>query len=520
MRRERLFRILGLLDQELIEEAQGASSPAAVQRPWLRALAAAACVTLLLVGGAAWLITGGFQGYGSAPPTTPAESGSGYTGHEDAGSGFMSYAGPVFPLTALDAADSLSAERALSLDFSPGTLESGAEEVWGASVRDVYKLTNTTDADVTTTLLYPFAGSFGDFGSVKASLSIDGVPAAATLLAGGYAGGFSGILTENGENDGTFNLREPGIWEDYRTLLADGSYLQTALSPEIDLEEPVVVYEFLNSTGNSEEHPAATQSIQFTADSSKTSILTYGINGRSWDEETGSQRCSYFVPGVQRDFDRHLLVVRGEDLGSYTLQGYEDGGCKDGEELDTVSCDVVRTETTLGSVFRDLVKTHSDWFWDGNVNGTADGFSLEVYQQAAALLFLQYGSGSDAPMDRYADGRLDDILQEAMYQDRVFYLAVEVTIPAGGAVEAAASFRKAPSFDFECADTARTGIQGYDLVTGLGSDLSFSVQTVSVSHAENIEIVDQNLGLDPESGVTTVLLDPAQEHYYLEIREK
>lgn len=515
MRRERLFRILGLLDQDLIEEAESASSPAAVQRrrPWKSVLAAAACVTVLCLGGLAWLITGGFRGYGSAAPADTA--GGGYTG-VDNGTVFMSYAGPVFPLTALENTDSLTAERALAWDFTKNN--EGA--VWGADIRDVYALTNATDADRTVTLLYPFAGSFQDLNAIDASFTVDGVEVETELLAGAYAGGFSGIWQEDGLDDSTYNLRTPERWEDYQTLLADGSYLQNVLSPEIDLSQPVTVYEFLNSTGVSDEYPAATQSIAFHIDASQTQILTYGINGQEWDDGTGYRRYSFFVPdGQRRDWDRHLLVVIGADIGDYTLQGYEDGGCDAGEELDAVSSDLVRTETTLGVILNELAEAHWDWHWDGNADNPA-AFSLELYRQSAAALFLQYGLGSDHPVDRYADDRLDDILDKAMYQKRVFWLSAEVTIPAGETLEAAASLWKAPSFDYACTGSDHSDLQGYDLVTTLGSNLIFTAQTFSIEHAENIEIAGQNLGLDPEQGVTTVPLDLSCEHYYLEIRPR
>ena len=309
MKRERLFRILGLLDQDLIEEAEGAS-PAAVQRrrPWRSVLAAAACVALLCLGGLAWLVTGGFRGYGSAAPADTAGGGS--AGVSD-GSIFMSYAGPVFPLAVLDA-DFLTAERNLTWDFD----KNDEESVWGADVRDIYAVTNTSDADRTVTLFYPFAGSFQDLNVIDASLTIDGEPAETELLAVSYAGSFSGIWQEGSLDDSTYNLRTPECWEDYKALLADGSYLENALSPEMDLDQPVTVYEFLNSTGVSDEHPAATQSIQFNIDTAQTQILTYGINGREWNDETGFQRYSFFVPdGQRRDWDRHLLVVIGADIG-------------------------------------------------------------------------------------------------------------------------------------------------------------------------------------------------------------
>ena len=67
MKGERLFRILGLIDADLIEEAGTASSPAAVQRRHTarrRWLAAAACVALAVT--LTWS-TGLF----SRPPSCP-----------------------------------------------------------------------------------------------------------------------------------------------------------------------------------------------------------------------------------------------------------------------------------------------------------------------------------------------------------------------------------------------------------------------------------------------------------------
>ena len=62
------------------------------------------------------------------------------------------------------------------------------------------------------------------------------------------------------------------------------------------------------------------------------------------------------------------------------------------------------------------------------------------------------------------------------------------------------------------------GLQGYDLVTRLGSSLNFTRQTAALENTEGIEIVRQNLGFDLASGVTWVALDMAEEHFYLEVR--
>ena len=97
MKSERLFCVLGLVDDDLIEEA---ASPAGGQGAFRKWMAAAACLAVLCAVGAGWLITGGFRGMGSS---APGESGSGIASDNEPlsveGTTFMSYAGPVFPLT-------------------------------------------------------------------------------------------------------------------------------------------------------------------------------------------------------------------------------------------------------------------------------------------------------------------------------------------------------------------------------------------------------------------------------------
>lgn len=134
-------------------------------------------------------------------------------------------------------------------------------------------------------------------------------------------------------------------------------------------------------------------------------------------------------------------------------------------------------------------------------------------------LLVQYGVlAGDGMKDRYSDGRLDDILSETMTQARVLYLAVPVTVPAGGSVDITFELWKEPSFDFGCSGSENVGLQGYDLVTALGSTLDFTAQTAALANVDGIEIVRQNLGFDLENGVTEVPLDLGREHYYLEVR--
>ena len=525
MKAERLFRVLGLIDPALAEEALE------VRRTcWKRWAALAACLTLVFGLGFGWLAAGGFDGYGGGMsgsssnsgtdgslPADPGESGgSGGSGVED-GITFMSYAGPVFPLTTVENATGLTAEREITWDFAPGTYPDGTPRQWGAEVADVYVLTNATDAEITVTGLYPFASGFRSLGVTHPAVTVDGEETETVLYAGAYSGGFQS--TFGAAVPDTMNLDTLNSWEEYKALLEDGTYLAQALGEYPVLDIPVTVYEFSDFEALHEKYQAATQAVSFSVDESATRIFTYGFNGMGWD---GSFRqYSYFVPdGVRNEPDLKVLVVLGEDIGGYTLQGYRDGGCDPGEEIDGVSCSVTRTETTLDAVLDRLCRYYQERYardW-GEQDNAFQVISFEMYRGAVSELLSQYGVLSDAPVDRYSDGRLDDILAETVNHDRVLYLAFPVTVPAGESVRVDCTLWKEPSFDHACSGSEHVGLQGYDLVTRLGSGLEFTAQQAALVNTESVELAGQNFGFDLENGITAVKLDLEQEHYYMELR--
>ena len=121
-------------------------------------------------------------------------------------------------------------------------------------------------------------------------------------------------------------------------------------------------------------------------------------------------------------------------------------------------------------------------------------------------------------LEKYNMAWLEDMVQDITVVDRVCWVTAQVTIPAGGSVTVTASMAKGDSYDFYCGHTENQGVSGYDLVTALGSNLTFTGQTAALTGWEEMEIVRQNFGFDPENGVTSVTLDPGEEHYYLEVR--
>ena len=517
MKAERLFRAIGLVDDDLIEEA--AKAPARKRPAWRRYGAMAACLAVLCGSGFAWLVTGGFHGYGAADSSGAGGSGINGTGTPDAIS-FMSYAGPVLPLTTAEDAPGVTAERHTDWDFTPRTTPEGEDTQWGASITDRYTLTNPTDTDITLTALYPITGGLNELKTLAPSLTVNGNAADFEWGIGDYAGGFRGA--GNGDTS-TLNLEYPGSWTAYQTLLEGGAYRQAALTEQPAADVPVTVYRFTDFAGPTEQYSAATQAVTFTVDDARTTALSYGFEGYGWDGRTGEATYSYFVPDGQRRGETcKLLIVLGDDLDGYTLQGYQDGGCDPGEEIDGVSCTVTRQESTLHEVILALCREIFDAVQEkpgyyGWLSEAVDGLTPETYCALAERLLEQYGLLSARPVDRYDDGRLDELMDEVLSLDRVLYLKTEVIIPAGGSAEVTAQYWKAPSFDFACSGSEHQGLQGYDLGTRLDSTLDFTAQWASLSGTDGIRITGQSFGFDLAAEVTEVALDPKQGHYYLEI---
>ena len=523
MKAQHLFQILGLVDEDLIDEAwtyaPAAKKPPLTRRmPWLRGAAAAACCVLVCTFGFFYLVTGGFRGMGSAAPNTTGDTAAsesatteagedGFLDNADTAAGFLSYAGPVLPLTTLETGTGLTAQRDVTFDFTPGTDTDGSTRQWGAMVTDHYTLTNPTDSDRTITALYPVTGSFADLASMDPQVAVNGSPAEATLYAGGYAGTFG---NQNDHNGSTYNLAVPGSWEDYAALVSDGYYRTAALGGGSDLSTPVTVYDFSDVTLTGEaERPELVVSCIF--DPEKTTILSYDFSSSDWDESGTWRQYGQRITGDHR-WGTPTLIVLGEDI-SYSLLG--DYG-PDAPALTGAECAVTRRETTLGAALEELCRAELAQYTDQTQWPELSRLPLDLHVKAAAELLTEYGLLSDVPVDRYADGRLDDLLREALFMDRVLYLAVPVTVPAGGSTELSVTFWKEPGFDFGGSGTGREGLQGFEVLTTTGSALDFTGQTAALVNGSGVEIVEDDFGFAPEGG--TVSLDLQQPHYALTVQ--
>ncbi len=534
---ERLLEAMNSLPDATLEE--NVPVTAGKKRRWKRWATLAACLAVVVLG------VGIFTGF---IPLLGGRAGQNGSGSEGA-SVFMSYAGPVFPLTLSGENTAIEAQRNITLDFEPwvpvwlSNQEEADSRTWLTEaerqdvldfyneyfpdggryesstdilVTDSYTLTNTSAEDQTLTILYPFVSKLDNLEENKPTLTADGAELSTTLRVGTYAGGFEGVWGADNP-EGTANLAYPHSWTDYQTLLSDGSYLENALGPGPDVTGvPVVVYKLTDPYGPEQDEKAGitnpTLRVSFSLDYDKTTILTYGFHGASYDREAGTMIQSFSIPQpgeIDYGTKEYYLLVLGEDVEDMTIRGYTSGGMEEKTPvLEGCGAAVERYESDLDTMLRQLLPL----IWEDR--GPEDA-EFELYYRAFLEQLLSYGVLSDEPVERYDTGWLE-FIEEGMV--RVCWLESEITVPAGGTLSLAAAMTKAGSYDFDCTGTDNAGVCGYDLVTRLGSNLACSVQTATLEDRGQIEIVRQNFGFDLEQGITTVTLDPEEEHYYLEVR--
>ena len=534
---ERLLEAMNSLPDATLEE--NVPVTAGKKRRWKKWAALAACLCVVVLG------VGVFTGY---IPLLGGRAGQGGSG-SDGASVFMSYAGPVFPLTLGEENDAIEAERNVTLDFEPwvpvwiSNREEADSRTWLTEaerqevlelynehypeggqyksstdilVTDAYMLTNTSAKEQTLTVRYPFVSGLDNLEENRPTLTADGTELEATLRVGSYAGGFEGVWGAD-DPEGTANLAYPHSWTDYQTLLSDGSYLENTLGPGPDVTGvPVVVYKLTDPYGPEQDEEAGitnpTLRVTFNLDYDKTNILTYGFHGASYDREAGVMIQDFSIPQPGEPnygTKEFYLLVLGEDVENMTIQGYANGSLEaDAPRLEGCGATVERYESDLDTMLRQLLPL----IWE---EAGQEGADFEMYYRAFLEQLLSYGVLSDEPVERYDTGWLENI-EGGMV--RVCWLESEVTVPAGGTVSITAAMTKEGSYDFHCAETANQGVYGYDLVTRLGSNLACYVQTATLEDRGQIEIVRQNFGFDLERGITTVPLEAAEEHYYLEVR--
>ena len=225
MNREDLFKSINELDDSILEQSE---LPVNVpEKPlWRRFGLAAACLVIVFVA----LYAAGRSGLFN---TLFRFGGSSSGGGEKNGGSYMFYAGPVFPLSAMEPDIDITVDRTIDYDFENS---SGMK----SKITDDYTVSNQSAEERTVTLLYPFAACLESRLPEIPVMTVNGTEVVPEPHIGTYPGTFTGAT--GGENDETtFNLSEPDSWEKYRALIGSG-YINSAFDEFPELEQPVIVY--------------------------------------------------------------------------------------------------------------------------------------------------------------------------------------------------------------------------------------------------------------------------------------
>lgn len=470
---ERLLNALNDIDDALIAEA--GEKP--VLFPWRGMIAMAACLALV-VG----LFGGGFGG--------------GAPGGTDNGLSYDMYAGPVMPLTLSAPESGLTAERDVTYDFSYyGETNHDIVRIH-ADVTDSYTLTNTTDADMTVEAVYPFKARLNDKELIVPRIAVDGETIKTVLTVGG-------------------DLRSDSQMDSGEKLIAaltDGSYFAEAFGDVPELDMPCVVYhvKILDYDGEVGEH--ITLEFGFPVDLEQTKVLLYNVHAMSFDDKQSRISARFDL----NDREGYVIVM-GEDMESYTLQGYSDSKCEAGSEVDGFQTEVTRTKTTLGA----WMATDIDWAkWYRMYNDGRDlciAYTLEQGDLLHHTADQIAGQNAINPIEDEQIVFLNDYISLGLHADRVMYQSFPVTIPAGESVHVTAEMVKYASSSHMSGEDE---LDGYDLMTSLGSVLHITEQTVRAVYTDGAELVDNSFGFDWENGVTEVVLDNSVQHYWMKVRGK
>lgn len=495
MKQERaqiLFEAIGLVREETVEETQAALNRR--RRPGLRRLAAVAACLLLVLAAGGIIRDLGLVGFPFFLPHGSKTGGGGNTG-----ASYMSYMGPVLPLSAREGGEGLTVIRSTDFGFS-----NPKDRQLQCQITDEYVLTNPGQTAETVTLLYPFAAALSDEGRYFPTLLVDGEALEAELL--------TGPVTDGG-------TAEPvRSWEDYRRLLEKGPALLALRDPGL-ADLPVTVYEISGMYDDSgEKRSTSVLDLEFTADFSRTAILTYRFNGGSNDLESGlCHRHTDVRERMNPEWgESTFLLVLGEDIQGCEMKAWTSAALETPAER--AGGTLRRYPSTLGEMLAGALETELRIFMSQNAD--ASPYLSEDRLLGLTLARLEEQGLNPEHLEGYSDrsgGFLEDVFSVVLRHRRLMYARFTLTVPAGASVRVTAEFVKQPSIDFYGPGAYRNG---YDLVTRLGSGLTFTKQEASLSGGEKLEIVDQNFGFDLKQGITRVTLDPEAEHYYLDVRLK
>ncbi|MBR5089703.1 MAG: hypothetical protein IK093_09765 [Ruminiclostridium sp.] len=443
------------------------------------------------------------------------------------------YKPPVMPLAAAEECDGLTAERELTFELKnenfPANLADADDKrqfIGVFTAVDGYTLTNTTGADRTVKLMYPFRCALNDlegkqtevvWGENYPTITVNGSEIKAEFVAGGYSGAFaSAAYPALSDRSNLYDFR---ISDEYIGLLGDGTYLRNALSAAPTFDEPVIVYR-VHDYGDSVGTTGAAAIAVSYKPGNNSRITTFGFNG--YNENSVSRTDSFFLREGQLYTGSRFIIVRGDDISCVTLNGYPNGACEPGTEVPYIYGEVERLEMTYGELLPKIIlaSVEKDWNCSGAYESCKSGLLSESALCNAVIKYLSaYGAYSDRPIERYMGlGDLQFQIEDAVRCERIMYSAFEVTIPAGGSVTVTAKLTREAYMDVD----RSTGdiIYSLEMFPALGSTPDFLAQTFTVTGMPDADITESNVGTQVTDGVLRTEISGSERVYSLRFAPK
>ena len=406
--------------------------------------AIAACLCLILGGGIYLIRTSGGTGL-ARRDRVPGEA-------------YMSYAGPIMPLTAEGEPGDLTLTRKLELDLAD------FPEKQTCRVTDAYTLRNAGAGAETVTLLYPFAENLLADPELIRSLTVNGEAAAPELTIG------SSIPEVRAE------------WTKYFTPLQTGSL--TLPDPSPLLSRPVTVYELRDCWAEESDDGAnPTLSLEFTMGRERSAVLSWRFNGGSDDSASGQysrMRSFREAPGQSA-----YLIVLGEDIHDPVLRAYRDGACETPTEK--AGGTVLRWESTLGEMLALCCRDMQSWQPESTLEKQ---FSDAELAAACTAFAMEQGYFALRPYTAVRNFMLEDILLPFRAWRRILLLRFTVTVPAGESLEIVVETVKEASFDY---GAGAGSMMGFDALALPAGALPAEEETVTLRLPEGVVCRGQDL---------------------------
>ena len=425
---------------------------------------------------------------------------SAFTGH-DPEADYENYFGPAFPLTMLEENEFISARRRINYDFSIYSDQN--EAVKGANVTEHYQLHNNSAETVKIKAVYPFVGRIASTYK-KPQITVNGIETDYEIY-----------------NSGEVNY---STWRTYYSLFADNHYLNSAIESPVCKNQKVTVYEFSGFMDKDDDYPAHTLYFNYKSNPVNSKIMAWGFNYNGYYSETsGNHYASFHIKddSVETEMNTKFLIVIGDDLEDYSITSIEDKEWIANAHLKDSSASITRKEMNLDDIIDIILREEEkiDSYEENNLfyeSTDSEQFRNVVLKEIDSFIHEKKVSAS---YDKdFAD--LESIFHNQFYEERVFYLIFDIEISSENVKDIKIHYFKQASNSYTDHSNPNKGIDGYEMMTNLGTNLSFAEQAASISGFDSIEIIRQNFGFDIESDITEVKLDMEKAYYYLEVRNK